>query len=110
MQNSDRSQAVAIAATALMLAAYTVLMLAAYAAPAFAQTVDLSAVDGAGEGFLTWVRGSFATILFSLALIFAGLQFIFGNGRWMLVGLIAAGGVLIFAGDSITDDFVSIFS
>ncbi len=68
------------------------------AAPDALAAVDFSKVSTEVNSFTTWLTGTFAKVIVTLALAIVGYMALFNRISWVWFGLIMVGAFLIFGG------------
>lgn len=80
----------------------------AVAPDAFA-AVDFTKVSTEVNSFTTWLTGTFAKVIVTLALAIVGYMALFNRISWVWFGLIMVGAFLIFGGKTIMNALDSSF-
>lgn len=71
------------------------------AAPDAFAAVDFTKVSTEVNSFTTWLTGTFAKVIVTLALAIVGYMALFNRISWVWFGLIMVGAFLIFGGKTI---------
>ena len=71
------------------------------AAPHALAAVDFTKVSTEVNSFTTWLTGTFAKVIVTLALAIVGYMALFNRISWVWFGLIMVGAFLIFGGKTI---------
>lgn len=80
------------------------------ATDATAQGVEFGKIDNLGNSFVTWLRGTPATLFFTVAFIICGFLAAFNRISWMWVLMICVGAFLNFGAPGLVAALRSIFT
>lgn len=90
--------------------ALTAALLVVMANSALGQAIDLSKAEGTGTSLIADLRGTIATIFFSLALIVTGFLAAFNKIHWFWFFGVLFGAFLVFAAPAIVENLRTAFS
>ncbi len=77
---------------------------------ALAQGIDFSKAEDVGSGLVSSLRGTIATIFFSLAFVITGFLAAFNKISWGWVVGVVLGAFLVFAGPAVVANLRAAFS
>lgn len=77
---------------------------------ALAQAIDFSKAEATGTGFIASLRGTIATIFFTLALIVTGFLAAFNKIQWFWFFGVLMGAFLVFAAPALVGNLRAAFS
>lgn len=100
MNPTQTNYAIALAAVSLVV----------FADSALAQAIDFSKAEATGTSFIGSLRGTIATIFFTLALIVTGFLAAFNKIQWFWFFGVLIGAFLVFASPALVANLRAAFS